>query len=115
MSGRPRAAKSAARSKSAKVQKPKPAAAPPKKKKPASRRAAPAPAAAAPPPAPEPKVVFHPVTTAVRRSRTLATWLEQKNNAAFLSSMCTVKNEETGEQVPVWLSAIAVKDTREAG
>ena len=114
MSGRPRAAKSAARSKSASVQKPKPAAAPPKKP---AARAAPASAAAAPPAPTEPTLRFHAVTTAQRQAtRTLKTWLEHKDNAGFfVKYVCTVTNEETGEQVPVWLSAFSVKDTMATG
>jgi len=107
--------KAPAKSKGSTIQKPKPAAAPPKKK-PAARRAAPAPAAAAPPPAPEPTVVFHPVTTAVRKARTLATWREQKNNAAFFTNYCyTIKNEETGEEVHVFRSAFTVKGSGSKG
>ena len=116
MSGRPRAAKPAARSKSASAQKPKPAPARPKPAKKPAARAAPAPAAAAPPPAPEPTVVFHPVTTAVRKARTLATWREQKNNAAFFTNYCyTIKNEETGEEVHVFRSAFTVKGSGSKG
>jgi len=55
-------------------------------------------------------VVFHPVTTAVRKARTLATWREQKNNAAFFCNYCyTIKNEETGEEVHIFRSAFTVK------
>ena len=96
-----------------------PAAAPPAEapaKKPAAR-AAPAPAAAAPPAPTKPTLQFNVVTTAQRKApRTLATWVEQKDNAAFfVKYMCTVKNEETREQVPVWLSAFSVKDTSLTG
>ena len=112
MSGRPRAAKSAARSKSASVQKPKPAPARPKPAKKPAARAAPAPAAAAPPAPTEPTLRFHVVTTAQRRTRTLAMWREQKYNAAyFVKYEFTATNEETGEQVPVWTSAFTVRHT----
>ena len=116
MSGRPRAAKPAAKSKGSTAQKRKPAAAPPKKptKKPAAR-AAPAPAAAAPP-APERVLPWHPVEKGQRRSRTLATWVAQKENAAFFTNYCyTIKNEETGQKTHVFQSAFSRKDTASRG
>ncbi len=115
MSGRPpRAAKSAARSKSASVQKPKPAAAPPKKPaKKSAARGATAPAAAAPPAAPEPTLAWYDVTSEERRApRTLATWVRQKHNLGFfLNYQFSYTDTDTGEEVRVFRSAFSVKST----